>query len=558
GENSQWVVTDDQGNILGLPPTPEAVDFDGAGAGTCFIYHLSYEDGLTGLAAQSNLADLNGNFDLSNSIKVVRNAVTPPPGDDIIIEAEDFIATGGTFNDSFAGGPGLGVNQTAIGINFVNSGDYAEYIINVGTAGDYSITYEISTPSDNSQIQLIIDDIIVATDDVPNNGDWEDYTALVSSSTITNLGVGTHSVRILATGSNPWQWNLDRITLSLIGGNPSVDGGTISGGPFTFKVGDGIPDNVSGVTLDGNTGSNSQWIVTDDQRNILGLPPTPEAVDFDGAGEGTCFIYHISYEDGLTGLEANSNLSGLSGNFDLSNSIEVTRNATTPSPGNVTLIIEAEDFVSTSGKFNDSFAGGPGLGVNRTATNINFVNTSDWAEYSVNIPSDGEYAIEYLISTPSNGSQIQLLVDGTVVTTDNVPNNGEWYDYTSLIANNKVVLSAGLHTIRIVGSSRTIWQWNLDKIILSTESSTRDSGLDIDSAVQLSVYPNPASGNVFIQGLSKKLEQNAQIYDMKGAKYIDQTLANDHMINIENLPQGVYFLKIINSEENKNIRFIKN
>ncbi|KAA1244819.1 spondin domain-containing protein, partial [Aquimarina sp. RZ0] len=48
-----------------------------------------------------------------------------------------------------------------------------------------------------------------------------------------------------------------------------VDGGTITGGPFTFTVGDGIADNVSGVTLDGNIGENSQWVVTDDQGNIL-------------------------------------------------------------------------------------------------------------------------------------------------------------------------------------------------------------------------------------------------------------------------------------------------
>ncbi|MFS4491923.1 hypothetical protein ACKWCD_03435, partial [Maribacter sp. 2308TA10-17] len=38
GSMSSWVITDDQGKILGLPPTLEAVegvDFDGAGAGTC-------------------------------------------------------------------------------------------------------------------------------------------------------------------------------------------------------------------------------------------------------------------------------------------------------------------------------------------------------------------------------------------------------------------------------------------------------------------------------------------------------------------------------------------
>ena len=69
-----WVVTDEEGNILGLPPTPEAVDFNGAGAGTCLIWHLSFEDGLTGLEVGNNaLTDLDGCYDLSDEfVSVVR------------------------------------------------------------------------------------------------------------------------------------------------------------------------------------------------------------------------------------------------------------------------------------------------------------------------------------------------------------------------------------------------------------------------------------------------------------------------------------------------------
>ncbi|WP_271728535.1 PKD domain-containing protein [Aquimarina algiphila] len=108
-----------------------------------------------------------------------------------------------------------------------------------------------------------------------------------------------------------------------------VDGGVIAGGPFTFTVGDGIADNVSGVTITGNIGDTSQWIVTDAAGKILGLPASPEAVDFDGAGVGSCFIYNVSYNGTITGLTANENISGLVGTFDLSNSIEVVRNPVT-------------------------------------------------------------------------------------------------------------------------------------------------------------------------------------------------------------------------------------
>ncbi len=113
--------------------------------------------------------------------------------------------------------------------------------------------------------------------------------------------------------------------------NGAIDGGEIVGGPFAFCV-DGDADFVSGITLSGNSQvANSAWIVTDDQGVILGLPEVLgqlEMVNFDDAGVGVCLIWHLSYANGLTGLEPGNNaLTDLSGIYDLSNSISVTRNA---------------------------------------------------------------------------------------------------------------------------------------------------------------------------------------------------------------------------------------
>lgn len=133
-----------------------------------------------------------------------------------------------------------------------------------------------------------------------------------------------------------------------------VDAGTISGGPFTFCV-DGTPDNVSGITVSStsNRGSNSTWVITDDEGNILGLPPTLEAlegVDFDGAGPGLCLIWYLTYEGEIEGAAMGNNAADITGNFDLSNAIEVQRNLTeageiTGGPFNFT-VDDTPDFVS--------------------------------------------------------------------------------------------------------------------------------------------------------------------------------------------------------------------
>ena len=189
GANSTWVITDEQGKILGLPPTladVEAADFNDAGAGVCLIWHLSFDDGLQNAAVGNNASQLEGCFDLSNSIRVTR------------------------------------------------------------TNGDPGCTAE---------------------------------------------------------------------------------GGTIAGGPFDFTI-DGTPDNVSGITLTGNSGANSTWVVTDEAGKILGLPATVaalEGVNFDEAGAGVCLIWHLSFEDGLQNAVVGNNASQLEGCFGLSNSLTVTR-----------------------------------------------------------------------------------------------------------------------------------------------------------------------------------------------------------------------------------------
>ncbi len=84
GYGATWVVTDADGNLLGLPATAAdvaGINFDDAGAGNCLIWFLSFEADNSNVAAAAasfaagddvNAADLTGCFELSNSIEVVR------------------------------------------------------------------------------------------------------------------------------------------------------------------------------------------------------------------------------------------------------------------------------------------------------------------------------------------------------------------------------------------------------------------------------------------------------------------------------------------------------
>jgi hypothetical protein len=105
--------------------------------------------------------------------------------------------------------------------------------------------------------------------------------------------------------------------------------GVLEGGPFEFCVGDGEADNIpeGAITLSGNMGTNSAWVVTDEAANILALPASPYDVNFDEAPAGTCLVWHLSYEDNVS-FDGVTNASELMGCYALSNAVTVVRKHT--------------------------------------------------------------------------------------------------------------------------------------------------------------------------------------------------------------------------------------
>ncbi len=130
----------------------------------------------------------------------------------------------------------------------------------------------------------------------------------------------------------------------------SVVGGTLAladgGDSTTICAGDSISDAFEVVLTDTVGTANSAWVITDTSLNILGLPDGPP-FDLEDAGPGVCYVWHLAYGDSLGGAIVDSSAANLTGCFELSNPITVTRDtgancATTAveaplAPGAVTL-----------------------------------------------------------------------------------------------------------------------------------------------------------------------------------------------------------------------------
>jgi hypothetical protein len=69
----------------------------------------------------------------------------------------------------------------------------------------------------------------------------------------------------------------------------------------------------------------------------------------------------------------------------------------------------------------------------------------------------------------------------------------------------------------------------------------------------LSVYPNPATNKIYIEGLKFSNGMKFKIVDITG-KIVLNDVMNDNQIQVESLKKGIYFLKI-DSEFNSYLRF---
>ena len=122
---------------------------------------------------------------------------------------------------------------------------------------------------------------------------------------------------------------------------------------------------------------------------------------------------------------------------------------THPVPG----LIEAEDYTDMSGIQIETTTDTGG------GSNVGYIDTGDWLEFSLDVADEGSYLIEYRVASKVGSNGFQALIDGTLIDTQGVQNTGGWQSWTtnSVIVN----LNSGEHTLRLNAIGN---EWNLNWI----------------------------------------------------------------------------------------------
>lgn len=88
------------------------------------------------------------------------------------------------------------------------------------------------------------------------------------------------------------------------------------------------------------------------------------------------------------------------------------------------------------------------------------------------------------------------------------------------------------------GGRRNLWQ----NSTLITDCETISNTSDLAVNTNLRIYPNPTKGDLFINTSEKIL--NISTYNIVGEKIISNLQANNNIIDVSKLTNGVYFIKI--------------
>lgn len=287
GQFSTWLILDANGNILDIPvSTPITPSYSND---ECFVRHLSYGPSFAGLALNQNIAGFSGCYDLSNQIRIGKDSIS---GGYLTSEGETFV-----FFCSLIG------EESMIDYELINT---------AGSNQDLILTDE------SGVILEYINGNVIDLNSYPNGTYF--VVNLAYNQAVNNNIIGAN-VNDIDGACFDMSNTLEILKKAIDGG---VLGSSLGTDIFLCRNGENASYEEVDVSVTNTVGTHTALIVTDEDGFILDLP-LDIPLNMDAVGVNPCFIWHISYEVGLTGKEIGNHLSDIEGCYDLSNSIKINK-----------------------------------------------------------------------------------------------------------------------------------------------------------------------------------------------------------------------------------------
>ena len=416
-------------------------------------------------------------------------------------------------------------NQIGHSVGWIDLGEWMQYTVDVEQEGVYEVRVRTATEGFDGRYHLEIDDsAITGTRFVPHTGSFTSWrTAMVPDVVITK---DDSRLKFVAEGSG---FNLSTIEFVRTGDINSIATKQVSAitdneqtvrlnlnKPLTIATGFA---NDFDITVNGSSVSITEGIIqSDNSRTILftvdHIFRTAENIRISYLGN------NLEAIDGSK-LETFSNV-------DVINTIARIHAI----PGR----IEAEDFFFQNGVQLESTTDIGG------GENIGFLDAGDFLDYRVTVGSGGQYSVAYRVASEGSDGKIQLQrIDENGATiplhSTNFFSTGGWQTWNTS-SSSLVKLPAGDHHLRLlVTGSQFNVNWFEFDFITAVEELNDNS--------KFSVFPNPSSGEFFIEKEDDFNIKFIEVYDISGKLILkDYNGAAVTKVDLSRFVDGPYYLKI--------------
>ena len=369
------------------------------------------------------------------------------------IEAESYDNQGPPNPGSGTNGIGVEVNPTLTNIGFTNNGDFAEYLIDVETAGTYQINLAVARSS-NAVHTMTINGDPNATIVVPNNGNWQDFSNI--QTTTIDLAQGPQTLRFDWSGATGFYFNIDYFEvqfLSETNNPPTINGIT------DVRVSENVSFDVP-VTVNDDTNTSASIIIYDKSINTTPANTNTDPYTSGGVITNYTFLenpvgsgnYILSFPSGIPDsrsyyaqITANDGVNAETlQNFDINVGHPVSNDPSTAS------VLDATTFANPLPWYGNSPQVPFTVSIENSGTNIGWVDNGDFVEYLIDVPAAGLYDITFNSSKGNAGTAVISIFEEANVNSIGsvtVPRQG-WNNFNDLTTTIQFA-NSGLQTLRL-------------------------------------------------------------------------------------------------------------
>lgn len=178
---------------------------------------------------------------------------------------------------------------------------------------------------------------------------------------------------------------------------------------------------------------------------------------------------------------------------------------------------------------------------NDGGSNIGWINSGEWTEYTIDVAESGSYKIDIRVATQNTSgiSPLNIYFNGENRTGNiTVPSTGAWNSFTTVSASPVMLYTSDtLMKLDFSGGGYNVGRISISEFIPETNFET-------NMQESLQIFPNPSSGN---SRLSSDVEiSELAVIDLTGQKKLNMSeiYKNTFEIETEKLSPGVYLISV--------------